>query len=55
MLNGKIIIILLIVGSIKKISLYKMSYFPKPYTLIENKIKAELGLSNYAAKYNFKK
>ena len=30
MLNGKAIIILLIVGLIKNINLYKMSYFPEP-------------------------
>ena len=50
MSNDKATIILLIVGLIKKISLYKFSYFPEPYTLSKNKIKAELNLSNYAAK-----
>ena len=40
----------LIVGLIKKISLYKMSYFPEPYTRNKKKIKAELELSNYAKK-----
>ena len=32
MLNGKAMIILLIGGLIKKISLYRISYFPEPYT-----------------------
>ena len=39
-----------IVGLIKKMSLYKMSYFPEPYTYSKNKIKVELDLSNYAIK-----
>ena len=39
-------VILVIVGSIKKILLYKTSYFPEPYTRSKNKIKAELYLSN---------
>ena len=42
MLNGKDMIILLIVGLIKMISLYKMSYSPEPYTHCKNKI--EVGL-----------
>ena len=33
-----------------KILLYKMNYFPKPYTRSKNKIKVELGLSNYVIK-----
>ena len=43
-------IILLTVGLIKKISLYKVSYFPEPYTHSKNKIKVELDLSYYATK-----
>ena len=46
-------IIYLIVGLIKKILLYKMSYFSKPHTN-KNKIEAELNLSNYATKSDLK-
>ena len=43
-------IILLIVGSIKK-TLYKMSeYFPKPYEPLGGDINAKVDLSNYATK-----
>ena len=42
MLNGKTMIIRLIVGLIKRISLYKMSYFPEPYTHRKNKITVKL-------------
>ena len=42
MLNGKNMIILLTVELIKKMLLYKMSYFIEPYTLSKNKIKVEL-------------
>ena len=52
MLNGKAMTIT--VGLIKKISLYKMSYFPEPYNPSENKIEVELDLSNYATKYDLK-
>ena len=38
-------IIYLIVVLIKKILLYKMSYFPEPYNRIKNKIKIELDFS----------
>lgn len=41
-------------GLIKKISLYNMSYFPEPYSLNKNKIKAELDLSYYPTQSNFK-
>ena len=51
-INGKAKKNLLIVGLIKKISLYKMSYFPQTYSHIKSKIKVELDLSNYAAKLN---
>ena len=47
-------IIHLIVGLIKKISLYEMSYFPGPFIHNKNKIKIELDLSNYATKYVLK-
>ena len=54
MTNGKAVIIILAVGFIKKISLYRMSYFPKPYTRSKNKIKVKLDLSNYATKFHLK-
>ena len=54
MSNLKVIIILLTVGFIKKISLYKMSYFPELYTRRKSKKKVELDLSNYATKSNLK-
>ena len=44
MLNGKATIILLTVELIKRIQLYKMSYFPEPDTPSKNKIWAELDL-----------
>ena len=47
MSNGKVMIILFTVGSREKLSLYKMSYFLKPYTRSENKIKVALDLPNY--------
>ena len=50
MSNGKAIIIHLIVGLTKKISLYKMSYFSEPYARRKNRIKVKLDLSNYATK-----
>ena len=39
---------------IKKISLYKMSYFPGPYEHSKNEVKVNLDLSNYAKKPNLK-
>ena len=47
-------IMLFTVGSIKKISLYKISYFPEPYTRNENKIEVELDSSNDATKSDLK-
>ena len=38
----------------KKISLYKMSYYPGPSSHRRNKIKVELDLSNYATMYDVK-
>ena len=50
MLNGKDMIILLIVGLIKK-TLYKISqYFPKPYKNFGGNINVKVDLSNYATK-----
>ena len=46
------IIILLTVGLIKKILLYKISYFPEPYTCSKSKVKVELDLSNFTTKSN---
>ena len=54
MSNGKVKIINLIVGFIKKI-LYKMSqYFPKPYRTFGVNVKVELDLSSYATKTDLK-
>ena len=47
MSNGKFMIIHLIVGLIKKVLLYKMSYFPL-YGHSKNEIKVNLDLSSYA-------
>ena len=52
--NGKVMIIRLIVGLIKKISLHEMKCFPEPYTCSKSKIKAELGSSNHVRKSDFK-
>ena len=49
--NGKATIILL--KSYIKL-LYKMSHFPEPYTRGNNRIKVELDLSDYAAKFDLK-
>ena len=38
----------------KKILLYKMSYFQEPYDDNKNEIKVELDLSNYATKSDLK-
>ena len=54
MLNGKVMIICFIAGQIKKISLYKMSYFPERYSHSKNKIKLKIDLSNYATKSGLK-
>ena len=53
MSNVKVTIIRLIV-LIKKVLLYKMSYFPEPYTHSRNKRKVELNLPNYATKSDLK-
>ena len=53
-LNGKIMIINLIVGLIKNILLYKVSYFPEIYTRSKNKKTVEFDLSNYVTKSNLK-
>ena len=54
MSNGKVMIIHLIVGLIKK-TLYKMSqYFPKPYEPFGGDINVKVDLSNYATKSDIK-
>ena len=54
MLNGKVMVIHLIVGLIKKI-LYKMSqYFPKTYKAFKRDINVKVELSNYATKLDLK-
>ena len=47
-------IILLTIGLIKKILLYKMSYFPERCIRRKNKIKVKLDLPNYATKSDLK-
>ena len=44
----------LTVGLIKKIVLYKRSYFPEPYRRNKSKLKNELDLSNYVTKLYLK-
>ena len=55
MSNGKAIIILLTVRLMKKILLYKTSYFQEPHTYSKKK-KKEIGLdlANYVAKSDLK-
>ena len=54
MSNGRVMIILLIVGLIKK-TLYKMSqYFPKPYEPFGGDINVTFNLSSYATKDDIK-
>ena len=53
--NGKAMIIRLIVGLIKKISLYKRIYFPEPSSQSKNKIKIELGLLKLCNKIWFRR
>ena len=53
MSNGKGMIIVLIVGLIKKIS-YKNQYFPKPFRSFGGNINVKVDLSNYATKTDLK-
>ena len=54
MSNGKAMMMLLIVGLIKK-PLYKMSqYFLQPYQSFGGNLKIELDLSSYATKLDLK-
>ena len=54
MSNGKVMIIHLINRLMKKILLYKLSYFPAPYTRSKSKIKVELDLPNHTKKSDLK-
>ena len=54
MLSEKVIIIRLIVGLMKKISLNKMSCFGEPPNHSKTKIKVELDLSYYATESDLK-
>ena len=55
MLNWKATTNLLIVGLIKNISLYKMSYISEPYIRSKSKIIVNSDLSSYVAKSDLKK
>ena len=50
MSNGRLMMICLIAGLIKKTFFYKMSYFPEQYTRGKSKIKVKLNFFNYEAK-----
>ena len=52
MSNGIVMTTDFIAGQIKKISLYKMSYFPESRTNRKTKIKIEIDFINYATKSN---
>ena len=55
MLDGKVMIIYLIVGLVKKRYCYiKISYFP-PYSHGKNEIEVELDFSNYAKEFDLRK
>ena len=54
MLHKKAMINSLVVGLIKKMLLYKKSYFQDTYTRIKKKTKVKLDLSNYATKCGLK-
>ena len=54
MSNGKVIIILLIAGLIKRTFYKKSQYFPKPYRSFDGNVTVELDLSSYAIKFDLK-
>ena len=54
MSNGKVMMFHLMVELIMKTLLYKMNYFPEPYSSSKNKIKLELDLYNDAKKIDLK-
>ena len=53
-LNGKGMIIHLIVGLIKKFLYEKSQYFPKPFRSLGRNINVKVDLSNYATKTDLK-
>ena len=54
MSNGKVMIIHLIIGFIKKTPLHKMSYFPELRDHTKKQTKFELDLSSYARRSDLK-
>ena len=54
MSNGKAVIIILLVGVIKRILSNKLTFFGEPSTRSKSKINIELVLSNYAANVGLK-
>ena len=50
----KNVIIILTVELIKKDSSIEMSYLPPYISIVKSKIEVELGLSNYATKFDLK-
>ena len=54
MSNGKVMIIHLIIGFIKKTLLHKMSYFPELHDHTKKQTKFELDLSSYATRSDLK-
>ena len=47
---GKVRVIHLVNLQMKKISIYKMTYYPEPHSYRRRKINVEFDLFNYAAK-----
>ena len=54
MSDGKVMLVLLTVGLIKKMLLCKVDYLPEPYSHNKNKRKIKLKLPNYATKSDLK-
>ena len=54
MSNEKAAMTIFTVGLIKKIKLYKMSYFPERLIHMKNEIEVDFDLSNYATKSDLK-
>ena len=55
MFVGKVLIVRLIAGQIKRISSHKMNYYPEPDIYNRSKIKVHLDLSSYVTKSEVKK
>ena len=55
MSNRTFLSIFLTIGLIQNIQLHKMRYFPNLRSVIKNKMKIELYLSNYETKSDLKK